>query len=46
MRVFNGNYRFNIYKGATVVYTGNSHFVAFMYKMLEKFDKNIYVGAL
>lgn len=44
MRVINGNYRFHVYKGSTLVYNGNNHFIAFMYKVLEKFDKDIWVG--
>lgn len=45
-RVFNGNVRFNIYYDSNVVYTGNSYFTAFMYKVMQKFNKRYYVGRL
>lgn len=44
MRVINANNRFNVYKGATLVYTGNSLFMAALYKIAEQVNKDYYVG--
>ena len=44
VRVFDGNKRFNVYKGTTVVYTGNSVFIASLYRLLSKYDRDYYVG--
>jgi hypothetical protein len=46
LRVFNGNYRFHVYKGRKLVYNGNSRFIAGIYRLIERFDKNYYVGDL
>jgi hypothetical protein len=43
-RVYNGNYRFHVYKGSTLVYNGNSRVKVMFCKIAAKFNSDYYVG--
>lgn len=43
-RVYNGNYRFHVYKGSVLVYNGNSRVKVMMYKLISLRNPDYYVG--